>query len=152
MAGNSKAVLFLRSRKYKVQVLEMSRDAFSICVPKSIANSLTVGVKPKLLYQEMLWQVECVQKWPGENGLMEVELLQLAELTQPKLQGAAAIQAGPTRAIQNDSSLIVAFGVALILMVLIMPAWGGHWGTSDAICNAAQTTFNVVCDMLSFRR
>jgi hypothetical protein len=130
----------------------MSRDAFSISVSKSIANTLSVGGKPKLLYQEMLWQVECVQKWPGENGQMEIELLQLAELTKPKIKGATAGQAGQTRAIQNDSTLIVSSGVALILMVLIMPAWGGNWGTSNAICNAAQTTFNVVCDMLSFRR
>jgi hypothetical protein len=152
-SGNSHASLQLGWKSYPVQVFEMSRDSFSVRVPVAIAKRVSIGSKPKLLYQEMLWQVLCTQKWPGENQLIDLEFQQLAELTPPKvasqLVGGAARQ---VQAIPRDSTLTVALVAALILMVLIMPAWGGQWGTSDAICTAVQTVWDTLGQMVGLKR
>jgi hypothetical protein len=152
-SGNSRALLKLGWKTYPVQVFEMSRDSFSVRVPVPIANRVSIGSKPKLLYQEMLWQVLCTQKWVSEDKLVDLEFQQVAELTPPKLVsqpvGGAARQ---VQAIPRDSTLTVASGVALILMVLIMPAWGGQWGTSDAICNAVQTVWDTLGQMVGLKR
>lgn len=152
-SGNSHASLQLGWKSYPVQVFEMSRDSFSVRVPVAIAKRVSIGSKPKLLYQEMLWQVLCTQKWAGENQLVDMEFQQVAELTPPKVVsqpfGAAARQ---VQAIPRDSTLTVASCVALILMVLIMPAWGGKWGTSGAICSAVQTVWDTLWQMVGLKR
>ena len=53
-SSNSRASLKLGWKSYPVQVFEMSRDSFSVRVPEVIANRVSIGSKPKLLYQEML--------------------------------------------------------------------------------------------------
>lgn len=152
-SSNSRASLKLGWKSYPVQVFEMSRDSFSVRVPEVIANRVSIGSKPKLLYQEMLWQVLCTQKWIGENKLVDMEFHQVAELTPPKLVSQRVGGAArPIQAIPHDSTLTVATGVALILMVLIMPAWGGQWGTSDAICNAVQTVWDTLGQMVGLKR
>jgi len=152
-AGNSRASLKLGLKSYPVQVVEMSRDSFSVRVPVRIANRVKVGSKPKLLYQEMLWRVLCIQKWGGENQLVNLEFQHVAELTPLKIVNqSVGGSAGPVRAIPRDSTLKVATGAALILMVLIMPAWGGQWGTSDAICNAVQTVWDTLGQMVGLKR
>ena len=152
-SANSLASLRLGWKSYPVQVFEMSRDSFSVRVPEAIAKRVSVGSKPKLFYQEMLWRVLCTQKWVGENDLVDLEFQQVAELTPPKIVSSpVGGSAGRVHAIQRDSSLTVATGVALILTVLIMPAWGGQWGTSDAICTAIQTTWDSLGQMVGLKR
>lgn len=153
--SNANSVAFLRLgwKSYPVQVFEMSRDSFSVRVPEAIARRVAVGSKPKLFYQEMLWRVLCTQKWVGENQDVALEFQQVAELTPLKVvSNPMSGTAGQVQAIQRDSSLMVAGGVALILMILIMPAWGGQWGTSDAICTAIQTTWDTLGQLVGLRR
>jgi len=150
---NSRASLKLGWKTYPVQVFEISRDSFSVRVPLAIAKRVSIGSEPKLLYQEMLWKVLCTQKWVGENQLVELEFQQVAELTPPKVVfqsvGATARQ---VQAIPRDNTLAVATVVAFILMVLILPAWGGQWGTSDAICTAVQTVWDTLGQMVGLKR
>ena len=153
VTGNSRASLKLGLKSFPVQVVEMSRDSFSVRVPARIANRVKVGSKPKLLYQEMLWRVLCTQKWVGENQLVDLEFQQVAELTPLKIVNQSV--GGSARHVlanPHDSSLKVAFVAALILTILIMPAWGGQWGTSDAICNAVQTVWDTLGQMVGLKR
>jgi hypothetical protein len=151
--GNTRALLRLGWHRYDVDVIEMSRDSFSVRVPQKIGNQISVGGKSKLFYQEMLWSVLCTHKWLGDEKQVELEFKQLAELTPLRVPKATC--GGKTKgvqAIQSDNSLAVAFGVAIIMAVLILPAWGGQWGTSELICSAVRSTWEALGQLLTGTR
>ena len=143
--GNTRGTLYLGKRRVQADVLEMSRDSFCVRVPSRIAKKVSVGGKNKLMYQEMLWSVRCTHKWIGESNSVDIELQQLQELTPPKLnRGPASFQTKQFGLGQSDPALPAAFLGTMILIVLVLPAWGGNWGTSDAICAAISNTWSAL--------
>ena len=148
--GNTQGLLRLGRQRFKVDVMEMSRDSFCVRVPSCVARNVAVGSKSKLFYQGMLWSVLCTQKWLGESDRVDLELKQLDELTVPKLQKAPFF--GKARSVstigQSDPALPVAMIGAFIIAILILPAWGGHWGTSHALCTAVSATWTALCELV----
>ena len=149
--GNTLGTLRLGRRSFKVDILEMSRDSFSVRMPASIAKKVAVGSKSRLFYQEMLWSVRCTNKWIGRANLVDLEFQQLDELTQPKLKRGPVLSNSKQVGVrgQSDPVLPVAMIGAFILCIMIMPAWGGHWGTSDAICAAVSNTWTAVRELVT---
>lgn len=152
--GNTRGSLRLGMRRFQVEVLEMSRDSFFVRVPIAIARKVAVGSKSKLLYQEMLWSVLCTNKWIGQSNQVDLEFKQLEELTPPKMRKAPLSgQARQVAAIgQTDPTLPVAMLGAFIIIVLILPAWGGQWGTSERMCSAVSTTWTALSELVTGRR
>ena len=152
--GNSRGTFHLGRKRYRVSVVEMSRDSFTVRVPSSIARKISMGGKYKLLYQEMLWSVGCSNKWPGEANFVDVEFQQLDELTPPKLRSAPL--SGNTNSVsvagQADPTLPLALLAAFIVVVLIAPAWGGQWGTSDRLCAAVSSTWTALVELVTGKR
>ncbi len=152
--GNSRGSLRLGWKRFRVDILEMSRDSFSVRVPSSLAKKIVVGGTTKLLYQEMLWSVRCTHKWIGESNQVDVEFQQLAELTPPKMRKAP--HSGNARQVaaigQTDSTLPVAMIGAFIIAVLILPAWGGRWGTSERMCSAVSSTWSALSELATGKR
>ena len=151
IAGNTRGSLRLGRQRFKVDIVELSRDSFCVRVPSAIARKVAVGSTSKLLYQGMLWSVLCTQKWIGESDRVDLEFKQLDELTVPKLQRARFF--GKARSVgaigQTDPTLPVAMLGAFIIAVLILPAWGGHWGTSQALCTAASATWTAIGELVA---
>ena len=152
--GNTQGLLRLGRQRFKVDVVEMSRDSFCVRVPSCVARNVAVGSKSKLFYQGMLWSVLCTQKWLGESDRVDLELKQLDELTVPKLQKAPFF--GKARSVgaigQTDPTLPVAMLGAFLIAVLILPAWGGQWGTSQALCTAVSATWNALGELVGGSR
>ena len=152
--GNSRGSLRLGWKRYKVDITELSRDSFSVRVPSSIANKIVVGSKSKLLYEEMLWSVQCTNKWIGESNQVNIEFQQLEELTPLKLRKAPL--GGKARQVaaigQTDPTLPVAMLGAFIIAVLILPAWGGQWGTSERMCSAVSSTWTALNELVTGKR
>ncbi len=152
--GNTRGSLRLGRRRFQVEVLELSRDSFFVRVPIAIARKVSVGSKSKLLYQEMLWSVLCTHKWISQSNQVDLEFKQLEELTPPKMRKAPLSgQAKQVAAIgQTDPTLPVAMLGAFMIVVLILPAWGGQWGTSERICAAVSTTWSALSELVTGRR
>jgi hypothetical protein len=151
--GNGRATLFVGRRKHPVTVSEMSCNNFIVQLPSSLAKKLTVGKQNKFFYQDMLWRVECTNKWLVSSDMVEVDLLQVAELTPPKIvQQTVGGTAKQTQAIQGDYTLLFTLAFALTISLLIMPAWGGEWGTSELICSAAQNTMKALGELIGVSR
>ncbi len=152
--GNTRGSLRLGRRRVQVEVLELSRDSFFVRVPIAIARKVSVGSKSKLLYQEMLWSVLCTHKWISQSNQVDLEFKQLEELTPPKMRKAPLSgQAKQVAAIgQTDPTLPVAMLGAFMIVVLILPAWGGQWGTSERICSAVSTTWSALSELVTGRR
>ena len=153
-SGNNRGSLRIGMRRYKVAVLEMSRDSFTVRVPLSIANKLTPGSTCKLFYQEMLWRVKCCKKLIGASNQIEIEFQQLEELTKPKLRklGFSGTANPVAAAGQSDPTLPFALIVAFIIAVLISPAWGGQWGTSERMCAAVTSTWTALVQLATGSR
>lgn len=152
--GNTRGSLRLGRQRFKVDVVEMSRESFCVRVPSGIARKVAVGSKSKLFYQGMLWSVLCTQKWIGESDRVDLELKQLDELTVPKLQKAPFFGKANSVAVigQTDPTLPVAMLGACIIAILILPAWGGHWGTSQALCTAVSATWTALSELVASGR
>jgi len=151
--GNSKASLQIGRRRFQVDVMELSRDTFCIRLAAADAKKVKVGGKSKLYYQEMIWSVLCTQKWFSSAEYVELELKQLEELTPINAPKSSLLnQSKCSSAMPADNTLPIAFGVSLIAVVLIMPAWGGQWGTSDAICSAVSATWTAVGQLVTGQR
>ncbi len=150
-AGNTRGSLQLGMRRFSVEVLEMSRDSFCVRLPAAIAKKVVVGKKSKLMYQEMLWSVLCTNKWIGESNQVDLEFKQLDELISPKLNRAPLSGKSTQVATigQTDPTLPVAMLGAFILAILIMPAWGGQWGTSDKLCGLVSTTWSALSGLVT---
>ena len=149
--GNTRGSLRLGRLRFKVEVVEISRESFCVRVPSSNARKIAVGSTSKLLFQGMLWSVQCTQKWIGESDRVDLELKQLDELTVPKLRRAPFFgKAKSVAAIgQTDPALPVAMLGAFIIAVLILPAWGGQWGTSQALCSAVSATWTALSELVA---
>ena len=150
--ANSRAVLRLGWQSFRVDVVEMSRDTFYVRVPNRLASKIVVGRKSKLFYQEMLWSVLCTHKWIGDCDKVDLEFKQLDELTPIDVPKASFWAVSRQRSTHSDSNLPVTLIGMFILTILIMPAWGGQWGTSDAICNAVNSVYGAVNQLMSGRR
>lgn len=151
---NRHGLLQIGFKRYKVAVIEMSRDSFTVRLSSSIGRRIAIGRKCKLLYEEMLWSVGCTSKWIGEANLIDVEFQQLDELTPPKIRkaGLSGTANNVSATGQKDPTLPLALLVGFILTVLIAPAWGGKWGTSDQICSAVSTTWTAIVQLVSGSR
>ena len=148
-SGNTSALLRLGWHRFPVDVVVMSRESFTVRVPAKIAKRVTVGIEARLFYQDMLWSVLCTDKWIGKSKLVDLEFKQLAELTEPKISIGFGGKCKATPAYKHDNTISVATAIALIITILIMPAWGGQWGTSDAICSVVQATFTAIVQLVT---
>jgi len=135
---NSRAWLKLGTRRRLVEVIEQSRDTFTVQINSGIAKKIEVGREFRLLYQDMLWSVLCRQKWVNREGLVDVEFEPIAELTPPEMPRVSLIHRSKTVSTNQpiDTTLAVMILCSVILFILIVPAWGGQWGTSKVICDS----------------
>jgi hypothetical protein len=147
------AWLKLGTKKKRVQVVEQSRDTFTVRVSQTLAQKVRIGGEFRFFYQDMLWAVLCRHKWIGQNELVDVELEPIRELIAPKLEKASWFgrSAPLTSTTPWDSTLAAVFLGGILLSVLIMPAWGGQWGTSKLICDAVTAVWNSLLSLITGR-
>lgn len=150
---NTRAYLRLGTRRRPVEVIEMSRDSFTVRLTKKLASKVKVGSRFRLFFQDVLWSVCCKEKWINHHGEVDVEFLTLEDLSPPpKVHGSwfassrSISASGPM-----DGTLAMMLIGTLVLAVLIMPAWGGKWGTSQAICDGVTIVFNALKSLVTGR-
>ncbi len=150
---NSKAWLWLGIKRQFVEVVEQSREAFTVRTTAKIAAKIKVGGKYKLLYQEMLWSVGCRNKWINNDGGIDIEVEPLEELTPTRIVQGSILQRSANVRLSNPMDGTLAFFlIALIIVgVLIVPAWGGKWGTSQLICDGVNNVWKTLASIVTGR-
>jgi hypothetical protein len=149
--SQSGAWLKLGLRRKQVHVVERSRDTFLVRVSQSTANQVRVGAKFRFFYQDMLWSVLCKHKWIGQNNLVDVELEPIQELIKPKIQKGSWFNSAKPFSCTTplDGTLAALFVGTILLSVLIMPAWGGQWGTSQLICDGVTIVWKALASLVT---
>jgi hypothetical protein len=150
---NSKAWLKLGTKRRFVEVIEQSRDSFTVRSAPNIAAKVKVGTTIRLLYQEMLWSVRCKNKWLNTEGGIDLELEPLEELTPPKVVQGSIFQRSKHVSASNAMDGTIAFLLfgLIFVTILILPAWGGQWGTSQLICDGVNTIWKTLTSMVTGR-
>jgi hypothetical protein len=150
---NTKAWLQLGNRRRFVEVIEQSRESFTVRTTSKIAAKIKVGGKFRLHYQEMLWSVGCKNKWLNNEGGIDIEVEPLKELTPPKIVQGGILQRSSNVSTSGPMDGTLAFFlIALIIVgVLILPAWGGQWGTSQLICDGVSTVWKTLASIVTGR-
>ncbi len=146
----SAASLKLGMLNRKVEVVEQSRDSFTVRMPSSAAKRVAIGKKAKLFNQDILWSVVCRNKWTNSEGGIDVEFEAIQELTPPKFKRYSRYnEPVPVARTQPIDGTVAALALIVFTICLfIMPAWGGRWGTSQIICNAANTVWKAAMSMI----
>ena len=136
--------------KKRVEVVEQSREAFTIAVPENIARKLTSNRKISLFYQGTVWQVICKNKWVEGDGrhLVELECFEESNAggnySGNGFGGSVRLQS--TSAM--DGTYAAVFLTVMTICILIMPAWGGRWGTAQIICNFAAHAWSAITSFI----
>lgn len=139
-------------RRHLIEVVEVSRDSFTARLSLSLARRIKIGKEFRLYHQGMLWAVQAKQKWPHEGEGVEVEFEQLSELIAPKVKKVARQKSQmSTAGNSSDLTLISTILAVVLLAALLMPAWGGKWGTSQFISDSANAVYKALTGLVTGR-
>ena len=133
---NQGSIQLGRSKK-DVEILEQSRESFTARVSAQLANAICAKKSLKFFYQGTAWLVTGKNRWLDETGQCLIELACLQELGSAR-QGRGNSLTGNVRlqsASHMDGTYAAIFLTVMAVCILIMPAWGGKWGTSQIICD-----------------
>jgi hypothetical protein len=137
-------------RRREIEVIEVSRCSFTIRISQHLANQIKVGKEFRLFHQGMLWLVEAKQKWLHQHNEVDIEFEQLAELTPPKIKHAVREKSQMVSAGNSPDFMLTASIIGVVVLaLLIMPSWGGEWGTSQVICDAVTTVFKALASLVT---
>ncbi|MFN7845221.1 MAG: hypothetical protein ACK5YR_22065 [Pirellula sp.] len=139
-------------RRHLIEVIEVSRDSFTAKLSLSLARRIKIGKEFRLYHQGMLWAVQAKQKWPHEGEGVEVEFEPLSELIAPKVKRVAWQKSQKSTAGNSSDLTLVATIIALVLLAaLIMPSWGGKWGTSQLISDSVNAVYTALKSLITGR-
>ncbi len=150
---NQKAVLTFGAHRFDIQIRSVSRSSFVASVQQNLAKKLGVGKLGKLYFQDTVYRVSFVNKWLEGQGLCEVEMSLIEELQKPKLEKKSFWARSKTVDLNpKDPVLPTTMLTAFVITVLILPAWGGKWGTSDVLCSGVTNIWTAMTDLMTGRR
>jgi hypothetical protein len=139
-------------RRHLIEVIEVSRDSFTARLSLSLARRIKIGKEFRLYHQGMLWAVQAKQKWPHEGEGVEVEFEQLSELIAPKVKKVARQKSQMSSAgNSSDLTLISTILAVILLAALLMPSWGGKWGTSQFISDSVNAVYKALASLITGR-
>ncbi|MFN7878310.1 MAG: hypothetical protein ACK5PB_23540 [Pirellula sp.] len=144
--------LKLGVRKHLIEIVEVSSVAFTARISQSLAKRIRIGKKFRIYHQGMLWAVQAKQKWLHESKDCDVEFELLTELFAPKVNTTARQKSlMSTAGTSSNLTLVTTFLGVTILTVLLMPSWGGKWGTAQFINNSVNTVFQAFKSLVTGR-
>lgn len=144
--------LKLGVRKHLIEIVEISSVSFTARISQNLAKRVRTGKKFRIYYQGMLWAVQAKQKWLHEGKDYDVEFELLAELFSPKVKKTARQKSLMSTAGNSSTlTLVTTFLGVTILTALLMPSWGGKWGTAKFINDSVNTVFQAFRGLVTSR-
>lgn len=144
---DDRAVGLLRigNKKLSVSVTEFSWAGYTVCCPASTESQLRLGLRGTFEFKGDTFRVTCLSRQLLDDGRLELELERsdaIPALKQKKQHG------GESGIKLNHSDPVLVFGslAGLIFLLLILPGWGGGWGTSRYLTEGVASAATSVCD------
>lgn len=144
--------LKLGVRKHLIEIVEVSSVSFTARISQNLAKRVRIGKKFRIYHHGMLWAVQAKQKWLHEGKDYDVEFELLAELFTPKVTKTARQKSlMSTAGNSSNLTLVTTFLGVTILTALLMPSWGGKWGTAQFINDSVNAVFQAFKSLVTGR-
>lgn len=143
--GYQRGSLKMGWRRYPVRITQLDSLSFTAQIPPKIAAKFKVSKVGVLRFQDTDWQISIISKWVRQDGLIELELQIVQEFFKQSIDKAPLLAKNRMRNLMfTDPLLPMAIFFSIILTVLVMPGFGGRWGTSSLIVQWTEECFRVV--------
>lgn len=142
----SNATLRVGSKRYPCNVLDTSRNSFSVRLPAKLKSSVGRADHLELLFNEEHWVVDAESSYSTENGFIVFGLSRQQDLTKlkvPKSSGFGLIGGTKTNA---DPSFIFALILALLFACICLPGIGDKLGTAPKVKKGLHSLYESMRD------
>lgn len=144
---NQPGILEIGRKKFSVNVVEMSVCQFSAIVDHKPSQRVRVGGYARLRILDKDCKVAVRKKRMLDHGKVQLEMEQIEEPIKPDGKAWTLFSAPKTVKISGGDSLMpVMIVFAALVTILIIPSFGGRWGTSRVISEAVETTMTLALD------
>jgi len=136
--GHTDATIRIGRKRVKATVQETSIDGYTVIVAPSHASKLAVGKSWLLEHDGTKTEVHPLWFFNTPEGDVQLGLKRLRDLTPPENhRRSLLVHFGGVRFQDPSFSAAVYGGFVLSLFLLLaLPGWGDHMGTSDRIHDA----------------
>jgi hypothetical protein len=132
-------------RWYSVRITQMNSVSFTAQIDPKIAAKFQVSKVGILRFQDADWRVSIISKWVREDGLIELELQLIEELFKQQVEKASLLAKNRQRnLILSDPLLPLVIFFGIFITFLVMPGFGGRWGTSNLIVQWVEDCFGAI--------
>jgi hypothetical protein len=144
---NQPGTLEIGRRKYPMNVVEMSVCQFSAIVDHKPSQKVRVGGYARIRILDKDCKVAIRKKRLLDHGKVQLELEQIDEPIKPERKAWTLFSTPKTVQLSGGDSLMpVVIVFAALITILIIPSFGGRWGTSRVISEAVETTMTLALD------
>ena len=142
---NSAATLAIGSKQVEVNVLDTSRDGFTIKVDKKTLKRLNDGRNYHLEYNGEKWEVQKSSHY-SDGDAMCVGMTRIRELTRIRVPSpwVNLFRRTPREA---DPTLVVYLMIAFLFASIVLPGLGDNLGTAPKIRDGIHRVVKVVRDI-----
>lgn len=130
----SKGTLAVGYTKFAINVLDTSRDGYTLRCPARVASKLKPGKLARLVFRGETWEVERNSLYNESTDFIHLGCTRVRELTrikQPKSSMFAAL--APRITLSSDPGLLMFLLIAFMVAVVSLPGLGNKLGTAPKI-------------------
>ncbi len=141
---NSAALLTVGSRSLKVNVLDTSRDGFTIRIANHDLDRVTKAQKLVLRFAEERWEVNRCGAYIEGGKCTQLSLVRVRETTRVKQPGGWSWVLVPQFSGQKDPTLLLGLLVAFLIACVCLPGIGDQIGTAPKVSRTVRSFWNSV--------
>lgn len=137
----SAARIKIGRRRYDANVLDTSRDGYTLRLPHKIADKLSCGAKAELWFRNEHWQIQRKSHYRDCDQFDHVGFQRITELTrirEPKSHGALL----PKVSANADPGLLLYLTLIFIFACFALPGLGDNIGTAPIIRDSVKSVFD----------
>lgn len=138
-------------RSYPVRVTEMSAQEFRALMDYKASCKIPRGGKARLKILGKDCKVVVTMKKLTGEGLVRLELKQIDEAHKPESSWRGWFFRSPSSRVSlsgGDSLMPIVMVVAAFITILILPSFGGRWGTAKRISDFVEWTWDTMASSM----
>jgi hypothetical protein len=147
--GNQEGFLDFGKKRFPVRITEMSVSDFSAIMDRSHSQQVKVKSRAILTVLDREYVVEVREKDAFDGKRDKLELIEIDDFDPTDLVIAKTGRHSLTASLFGEDSLVhLVLVISAFVTILVVPSFGGKWGTADRISKAAASTWKLATGVL----
>ncbi len=139
---NSAAKLLAGSKVFFVNVLNTSRDGFTVQISNRDMDRIKKKKKLMLRFAGECWEVDCVGVYCENAQLSHLSLSRVREVTKIRQPGGFTWALVPQFSSQKDPTLLLGLLIAFLIACVCLPGIGDQIGTAPKVSRTVRSVWN----------